>query len=913
VEAGPSASGRPSPSIESSSLQRTDQRTLVGIPFVGRGKELLGLDALLEKAHEGRRQVVFVTGSAGIGKTALMDAFVERAIRTAAAPVWVLRGGCVEQHGPREPYMPVLEALERLAHHPDATRLTRLLRRVAPTWLAQMTCLIGPDEADALRQSLQIVTPQRMLREFAVLMEAVATDVTVILVMEDLHWSDASTVDLLSVLGQRPDPARLLVIGTYRQADAIVGEHVLMSAVRALQMHRRSVELALDDLSEEAVSEYLDARFPGNDFAAPLARVIRAHTDGNPLFMVGVVDHMLSRGQILDTAPGWALHSPLDKIDLGVPDDVRLLIEDQFHGLSPADRALVQAASVAGNGFTPLVVAAALGGDVADIETRCATFARAHRFLRVAGRVEWPDRNVTDRYAFTHELYRQVVYAEISDGQCMRLHQRIGQALEAAHGARRMEIAAQLAVHFERGHDDERALHYFRAAAARARERFASREAIGYLEPALGLVSLIPHHGEQCRRELELRLSLGAALADIHGFAAEPVRENYELASELCTKVGTPAQLFEILYARWYLHAIRAERAEAIALAKQLGDLARRLRSRECRVAADSASMRTALYDGRFRDAVEIMEGPLAGRRLATFVAEPVAYGAAPLIVATSHHAIALWFLGDPERAQTTARAAVAQARASGHYFTIAAVLIQAAIVEILRRNVDAVDALSVEAGALSAEHGFRLWSALASLVRAWTSAQRDEPAEGAAVIESALTAMAATGARYFSAFGYGFLAEAHLRAGAISEGLAAAEAGLVVAHTTLDRAYGPELWRLKGELLLRIERSRIWHRRAHAHASSTVDPSEPERCLLHALELAGAAGAKSLELRAATSVARAWASRGRAPEASQLLGDACRWFGTRTETADLLDARALLATLAEGAIGSSIESDRRR
>ena len=429
----PAASHAP-PTDEASGLLQADHRTPAGVPFVGRGKELLALDDLLARAHDGSRQLAFVTGSAGIGKTALLDAFLERVIRTSATPVWILRGGCVEQHGPREAYMPVLEALERLAHHPDATRLTPLLRRVAPTWLAQMSWLIRPGDADALRQSLQLVSPQRMLREFAGLMEAVATDVTVVLVLEDLHWSDASTIDLLSVLGQRRDAARLLVIGTYRQADAIVGEHPLMSAVRALQMHRRCVELPLDDLSEAAVSDYLSARFPGNDFAPALARPIHAHTDGNPLFTVGVVDHMLLRGDILETAPGWALRGPLEEIDLGVPDDVRLLIEDQFRGLGPADRALVQAASVAGNKFTPLVVAAALGADVADTEMRCDAFARAHRFLRVAGRMVWPDGNVTNRYSFTHELYRQVVYADIPEGACMRLHQRIGHALEAAHG-----------------------------------------------------------------------------------------------------------------------------------------------------------------------------------------------------------------------------------------------------------------------------------------------------------------------------------------------------------------------------------------------------------------------------------------------------------------------------------------------
>ncbi len=849
--------------------------------LVGRDRELGQLGALLAKAHDGERQLAFVTGSAGIGKTALVDAFLEsKAVRESRRPIWLLRGACIEQHGPREPYMPVLEALERLAHHPDASNLRGQLRRVAPTWLAQMPWLVDADEMDALRQALQGVTSRRMLRELAILVETLATDVTLVLVLEDLHWCDPSTVDVLSMLGLRPEPARLLVLGTYRPADAIVSEHVLMSAVRTLYVHRQSVELPLDDLSEAAVSAYVEARFPGNDFAPALASVIRTHTNGNPLFMVGVIDHMLSRGQILDTAPGWALRAPLEKIDLGVPDDVRFLIEEQFRGLSPADYALLQAASVAGSEFTPLVLAAALGTDVADAELRCQGFARAQRFIRVAGRVEWPDRSMTDRYTFTHELYRQVVYADIAEAQCIRLHQRIGRALESAHGARRMEIAAQLAVHFERGRDDARALHYFGAAATRARERFASREAIGYLESAIALVALIPDDGERCRRELELRLSLGAARSDIDGFASESVREDYALAAELCAKVGTPAQLFDILYARWYFYMIRADRDESIAHVEQLRGLARRLRRSDCRAIADSAALRTALYDGRFRECADIADGRFASPQPAKGVTSPVVHGVAPSIAATSHHAIALWFLGHPERAAEIARATVERARCSGSAFTLTSVLVQTAIVELLCRNVRRGGETALEAGSLSSEHGFAFWNAVAGVLVGWAQVRAGKPCDGASTIEEGLVRMLGTGARYFSAFAYAFLAEAHLHAGTTAEGVAAADAGLLVTQTTLDRVYQPELWRLKGELLLRD------------------DPHEAERCLARALELGRGADAKALELRAAISMARALTARGRVADARAVLAEAYRSFDARSRMADVVEARELLATL---------------
>jgi DNA-binding winged helix-turn-helix (wHTH) protein len=216
-------------------------------PVVGRAAEHQQLADRLAKACAGERQIVFVTGPAGVGKTTLVETFLHSpTVQTAVPSVRIGRGACVEQHGPREPFMPVLESLERLARQFDAGRLEGLLRRVAPTWLAQMPWLVG-DDAEALRHSLQAARAERMLREFAALTEALATDVTMVLALEDLHWSDPSTVDLLSLLGQRREPARLLVIGTYRPAEIAVQEHALSRAVRTLQVRRQCVELPVHE------------------------------------------------------------------------------------------------------------------------------------------------------------------------------------------------------------------------------------------------------------------------------------------------------------------------------------------------------------------------------------------------------------------------------------------------------------------------------------------------------------------------------------------------------------------------------------------------------------------------------------------------------------------------------------------
>jgi predicted ATPase len=434
-------------------------------PFVGRDEELQLLAQRFALAQAGERQIVFLTGPGGVGKTAMVEAFLDSpALRQTVAPVWIGRAGCFEHHGPREAYLPVLDALQRLARAPHVERLVRLMRRAAPMWLAQMPWLVDDADAIALRQSLQGVRAERMPRELALLIEALTADLTLVLVLEDLHWCDPSTVDLLVMLGQRHEAARLLVICTYRPAEVAVHEHVLASAVRSLQAQRQCAELPLHDLGETAVGSYLAARFPGADFPAALAHRIHAHTGGHPLFVVALVDHLVSRGWILDTAPGWALSAPLETIDLGVPDDVRHVIEAQLHRLSPAERAVLEAASVAGYEIAAPVLAAALDHDVVVTERHCEALARTQQFLQVAGKIEWPGGRVSRRYAFAHELYRQVVYEEIAAERCGRLHQRVGEALEAAYGARAVELAPQLAAHFERSHDSRRALRYLAAA-----------------------------------------------------------------------------------------------------------------------------------------------------------------------------------------------------------------------------------------------------------------------------------------------------------------------------------------------------------------------------------------------------------------------------------------------------------------
>jgi predicted ATPase len=244
--------------------------------MVGRQAELGQLQAWATQAFQGTRQLVMVSGEPGIGKSTLVQALLhDLADRT---PVWVGQGQCIEHYGPGEAYMPVLEALERVGHSPVGPHLRAVLHQHAPTWLAQMPGLLPPVEREALQRETLGATQERMLRELAGALEVFTAEHPLILVLEDLHWSDRATLEWLAYIARRPDPARLLILGTYRPVDAVVKAHPLRTVLTELQQHGQCGELALDYLSDVEVTAYLRQRFGGARLAADLARVLHQRT-----------------------------------------------------------------------------------------------------------------------------------------------------------------------------------------------------------------------------------------------------------------------------------------------------------------------------------------------------------------------------------------------------------------------------------------------------------------------------------------------------------------------------------------------------------------------------------------------------------------------------------------------------------
>ncbi len=459
--------------------------------LVGRNAELARLGDRLQMAVSGQRQIVFITGESGIGKTALVDEFQRRLVADVIG-VRIARGQCVEGYGGKEAYYPLLEALGQMFRGPAGDSLVSILEKQAPTLLVQFPALVQPEHREMLQQEIMGATRQRMLREISEALETIASERPLLLVFEDLHWVDHSTVDLISALARRRQSAKLMLIGTYRAADLALTDHPLKTLKRELVIHELGHEIALEPLEESEVAEYLTTESEGVAVPEGLAGLIHRCTEGNPLFMVAILKHMREQRLMAQEAAGLSLTVTLREVELRAPESLRQMIESQIERLSNEERRALDAASVAGVLFSSAVSATAANMDVEDFEHLCEGVLRRHQLVRSAEPQEFPDGTASGRYEFAHALYRKAFYRLLAPVRRTKLHQRIGKRLEELFSASPGEVAPELAHHFEESRDWSRAIKYVRLVAETAGRRYAPREAAAALQHAVELSRKLP-------------------------------------------------------------------------------------------------------------------------------------------------------------------------------------------------------------------------------------------------------------------------------------------------------------------------------------------------------------------------------------------------------------------------------------
>lgn len=456
--------------------------------MVGRAAPLDMLDRMAQRMLTGQRQIAFVTGEAGIGKTAFIQMAVDRLSQQG---VNLLCGRCTERFGTDEAFLPLIDALVTGCRSANGAELQTAIRAHAPTWMLQMPGLIGATERAAFQREVFGATRERMLREFCDLVEALSADRPWVVILEDLHWSDLATLDALSRFARGDSKASVLILGSYRPADSIIGQHPIRRLHQDLEIHDRCGELRLDRLLRMEVEHHLALRFRDDALAAALSKPVFERTQGQPLFIASLVKFFIDQGVIVETDGIWSLSSKTAIPQDGVPTDLLNMINYQVSRLTEDERRLLEVASVAGGDFSAALVAAGLSRDAVEVERELEALTRKDHTLIPSGASEWPDGTYSGSYAFRHILYQNVVYQHLAPGQRVQIHRRLGKRLEQAYGNHTSEIAPVLALHFEQGRDFPNALRYLGKAAESSAKRLGHAEAASYLTRGLDILDRI--------------------------------------------------------------------------------------------------------------------------------------------------------------------------------------------------------------------------------------------------------------------------------------------------------------------------------------------------------------------------------------------------------------------------------------
>jgi len=862
------------------------------VPFVGREalmQEMLKAWAL---AAQGTRQVLFITGEPGVGKTTAVSAFFARA--AASGPVRATWAQCVQHFGVGEAYEPILEAVTRLCRQPGGDHLISIIERHGPTWLAQLPALLSSEQLVALQRTAAGTTKARMFRELTDVLETIAAQVPLVLWLEDLHWSDTSTLDWIAAFAQRPEPARLLLIGTFRSSEVAGTEHRLATLPDELRLKGMCREMVLSGLDESAVAEYVTLRFPRlfveTETDAPLVPVVHRHTGGNPLFVVNVFGDLVERGLLIEKDGVWKLSNKICARDLGIPENIRRAINSQIDRLQPNERTLLEVASVAGVTFSLSVVATVAGISINEAEITLTELTRRQRFIRRTDTLEGPKGQIVPGFDFLHVLYRDTLYQRVSPGRLEGLHRQVGACKEAAYAERASEIAAELAMHFERGGDINRALIHLERAAQNARRRSAYTESRMHFDKALLLLKSQPPGHERMEREAVLQAGLGGVLMATCGFGAREAEEAFSRARSLCHELGESTQLFPARWGLWLFYWGRGSLISAQEVAEELLALAGRGGDQGLLLQAHHAAWATAFSRGDLTGTIAHTE---AGLRL--YDPELHAAMAATFsdhdagVCCRNFRARALALLGRTAEATRVSNDSIELARMLAQPLSKATAFVWAASLHQLRRDHVTTKAHAASAAEIACQQDFKLMSAWATAYKGWADAERRQHEESMRRIAASISAVRAIGTDHSLTHLLGLLAEVNLKAGLIRTGLETINEALIIASRTGERFYEAELHRLRGGLLL---------------AENTASACDAEQSFLLALEIAHGQGAKLFVLRTAVSLAQLWLRQGKYDEARALVANANLDMGEELLPLDLIEVNALLSACSQVASG---------
>src|SRR5216683_2853759 len=876
-------------------LQRSAGRGLT--KFVGREREMEAMRAAADRAISGHGQIVAAMAEPGVGKSRLYFEF-----KAKNQSGWMVLETFSVSHGKASAYLPVLDLLqgyfkiageddERTRREKVAGKITILERSLEDT-LPYLFSLLGIVEGDdPLAQTDGQLKKRRTLEAIKRIILRESLNLPLMVVFEDLHWIDDATQEFLNLLADSLGTAKILLLVNYRPEYS----HQWNSKTYYTQ-------LRLDPLGQESADEMLSAllgaspapatqsagasrerpagdlqvagRVRVQDELAGLKRMIIDRTEGNPFFMEEIVRSLFEDG-VLHRNGAIRLARSMNAVK--VPATVQGVLAARIDRLTPEEKELLQTLAVLGREFALGLVQRVTLKPHDDLNRMLGELQLAEFIYEqpATGDIE---------YIFKHALTQEVSYNSVLIERRKLLHERAGVALESMFAEQLDDHLGDLAHHYSRSDNVTKAVEYLGRAGQQALQRSAYADAIDRLTAAINLLQRLPDSPERIQRELLLQLAVGPALMAVKGYAAPETERAYTRARELCERAGDRTELFPVLFGMWVVNLVRGELRTAHELAERLLRLAHSAHDRALLMRAHVALGETSYYMGELPLAREHLEigislydrehhGPLALR-----------YGGFDAGVnCLGHSAWTLWHLGYLDQALKRGNEALALAQGLSHPFSLAWAENAVSIVHQYRREARATKETAESAIALSTEHGLTAMLALATILRGWAMADQGDTEEGIAQLQEGLAAMRVTAAELVLPYFLSLLAEACRETGRLDDGLSA----LAEAQATVDereiRLREPEIHRLKAELLLRQDDSNV---------------TEAQNCFRRGVEIARQHSAKSLELRATMSLARLLDQQGNRDEARTMLAQIYGWFTEGFDTADLIDAKALLKEL---------------
>jgi DNA-binding winged helix-turn-helix (wHTH) protein len=749
--------------------------------FIGRAGPLSRLHRAWDIARSGKRAIVWIAGEPGIGKTTLIGQFIASLGDVACA-----HGQCVEHYGTGESYLPVLEALEELCRSDGEA--PSLLRAVAPTWLLQLPWLSTTEEREALRRELAGVSPDRMLREMGHFLDRYTEHRALLLVTEDLHWSDRATIQLIDYIARRRGSARLMWLASFRLAEVVALDHPLNPLRHELRLHDLCEEIVLDPFSESEVADYVAERSPAVATDETFVRALHQRTDGLPLFVASVMTEVITRAAQAghDAAGG----SQLAKIS--VPENLAAIIDHYIAKLTSDQRLVLSAAAVRGIEFCIHTISGVLERNAIWVGETCDELAREQLWL-VAPRAEGGSNAAELPYSFRHALFRQVLYERTNASARSQLHRTVGTTLERERAAGAPVAAAELAMHFELGREPMSALRYYVEAAEAALARLSPRECMDLTKRALTLRGQAPEGTERDTLEMALATLYGISATHVHGMSPE-AKSAFQHAYSLLADIPEHPMRSRLLHGFGFVLCLRADYAEALAVADRAQALSSETNDSVLVLTTCIVHGEVDQLQGRSRAAGKWIERGLAA-------AEPLELAPAEIFVAdpqvTLLGLIGIYLLhsGFVEQGRARLERAHARARLRGWPNTRLVALWFDALFEVRLGNAERVAALADEMRALVDESEVAEGRMACRWFRGWADARMGRPRDGYRRIREAYEDNTRLGMLAGGSEVLGYAAEAMVLAGDWDGAQHELEDALQVANRLGERVYLPQLF----------------------------------------------------------------------------------------------------------------------